>query len=205
MGHGDPWDMLDEDVIADVEGDCAVLYRLAGLEPDRAAPMRTLVVRLLGAPPRLVPMAPEATLARVAGEPRIFVRRGTQPQRARWLAGHELGEWWYQRLGYRGDDLEERCDALGAALVAPRAAFLAARHRHGDEPIALAADLCTTQSLALLRLGECVRLPVFLRRAQHTIARGAAYVLPRNPERHPGLRKVVIDDEPKRVGFIAAG
>lgn len=151
-----------------------------------------MIVRLLGAPPRLVPLMPEAALACVLGEPRIFVRRGTAPTRARWLAGHELAEWWYQRVGYRGDDLEERCDALGAALVAPRPTVLAARRKLGDEPIAIATELRTTQSLALLRLGECVRVPVFLKRQHHTIARGAAYVLPRHPEAHPGLRKVPI-------------
>jgi len=197
--------MLDADAIADIEGDCGAIYDLADADPNAPPSLRTLVVRLLGSAPRMVPLVREAQLAHVHGKPRIFVRRGTMLTRARWLAGHELAEWWYQRIGYRGHDLEVRCDALGAAIVAPRPAFLRAWRTHGDEPVALAAAFGATQSLALLRLGECVRAPVVLLRPGGAIVRGEDYEWPAEPVLRratrlgaPGLRTVRITDEPRR-------
>lgn len=114
--RADPLVMLDVDAIADINGDCAAVYRLADAEEDAPPSIGTIVARLLGERPRFASMRNEATLAIVDGAPRIFIRRGTSAPRARWLTGHELAEWWYARIGYRGEDIEERCDALGAAF-----------------------------------------------------------------------------------------
>lgn len=202
--------MLDTDALADVDGDCGAIYSMARAELDAPPSIATLVRRLLGVSPRLVSMKTEASLAMVEGQPRIFVRRGTRPTRARWLAGHELAEWWYARVGYRGEDIEERCDALGAALVIPRPAFVRAWRTYGDDPAEIATALDTTQSLALLRLGECIGTPVVLLRPGGPIVRGSEFVWPCEAELRraakigrPGLRKVQMTDEPPRVGLFA--
>ena len=202
--------MLDADALADIEGDCAAIHALAGVDPAKPFSVRTLAVRLMGRPPRFARILREATIGTWAGGPQICIRHGTPGPRARWLTGHELAEWWYSRIGYRGEDREARCDALGAALVVPRVAFVRARRSHGDDPIALAEALKTTQSLALLRLGECIGTPVVLDRPAGPIVRGAEYAWPPLPELRrelareprPGLRKVRITDEPRRTGVI---
>jgi len=200
--------MFDDDARADVEGDADLIYRLAHGDPDDVLSPRVLCEQLLDTRPRYAPIAQEATIARVGNEWRVYVARGTSPARARWLVGHELAEWWYQQRGYRGEDLEARCDALGAALVLPRRVLQAARRQHGDDVHAIARALRVTQSLALLRVGEVTGTPSAVIRQAGAIVRGEAYVWPvplmlTAPDDHPGIRKVEIDDEPTRKGLVA--
>lgn len=178
--------MIGPDELADIEGDAAAIYDLADEDTADPPAIGTLIRKLLGAPPKTASMRPESWLSMVNGEPRIFVRRGVAPARARWLAGHELAEWWYSRTGYQGADIEARCDTLGAALVAPRRAFIASVRDLGQRVHALADAFVTTQSLALLRIGEVTGRPVLLIRPT-PIVRGDAFVWPkgRSPLVHP--------------------
>lgn len=204
--------MLDAGDLASVEGDADLLYRWAGADPVEGLSMRELVRRLLGCPPRMARLRTQGTLARIAGADRIFVREGTPAARARWVAGHELAHWYYRRIGYDGADLEARCDALGAALVAPRPLVVQVSRELGREPIALAKALGTTRTLAALRIGEVHGNPVAVVKARETIVRGEPWGWPATQEEMrelelrrrlaPGVRRVRIPEEPRRFALL---
>jgi hypothetical protein len=208
----DHFRMLGPGDLASVEGDAAVLYRWADADSYAGLSMRELVRRLLGCPPRMARLRTQGTLARIAGADRIFVREGTPAARARWVAGHELAHWYYRRIGYDGADLEARCDALGACLVAPRPLVVQVSRELGREPIALAKALGTTRTLAALRLGETLGMPVAVVKARETIVRGDPWGWPethdemRQLERRrrlaPGLRRVRIPEEARRFALL---
>lgn len=203
--------MLSGDALFEVEGDAEVLITMAGGEASEGLSPQQLSLGLLGTRPTYAPLLrTEAELARVAGSWRIFIRRGIPAARARWLVGHELAEWWYLRHDYREDDIEDRCDALGAALVAPRRLYLSARRHHGHDVRRLAGVLRTTQSLVLLRGGECMGTPTAVVRQRGVLVRGEEFGWPEltltaaRRLRAPGLRRVAIHDEPKRIGIVVA-
>lgn len=202
--------MIDGDVMADIEGDAEHLLRRAGVADDAPPNVTALCRAIVGVAPEFAPLRGEAEMAVVLGRPRIFVRKGTSPTRARWLACHELAEWWYASIGYVGADVEARCNALGAALVAPRRAVRSALAAVGRSPRALAKALGTTQSLAFLRTHEITREPGALVRDKGVIVRGAEFVWPAldleraRRLRHAAVRKAKITDEPARVGLVAS-
>jgi hypothetical protein len=176
--------MLDADALADVEGDAALLLRLAKMDDGDVVSAVALCRALTNDPPFLSRFGPEAQRARVGDRVRVCVRAGLLPARQKFLVGHELAEWHYARTGYRGEDIEERCDALGAALVAPRPAFRRAVRSLGHSVRKLAAALAITQACSLLRIGETEGRPVLLGRALGPVTRGE----PHNWEtgrRHP--------------------
>lgn len=200
------------DWMGEIEGDAMAIYRRAGFEPDRSVSVVRLARELLGTEVTRASLAGqrESDICTVSGRCVIAIRRGLAPARARWRIGHELGHWWYDRIGYRGEDIEQRCDALGAALIAPRPAWLALRRRVGDDVSELATALATTQSLVLLRRGECEGTPTALVSGR-VLVRGWDFAWPdeatvRRIARvgHPRLRKVTLTDEGKRVGLLAA-
>lgn len=155
----------------------------------------------------------EGSLEQVDGSWRILIRRGLSPARARWVVGHEIAEWVHLRAGYRGADIEARCDALGAMLVAPRSPFRRAIRDIGRHAVhELAARFRTTQSVALLRIGEVTGRPVMLQRWPEPIVRGSAFSWP-SPStlrrrllelgRDAPVHPVRIADEPGRIGLMA--
>jgi hypothetical protein len=164
-------------------------------------------------------MRVQAVLVKLRGEWQIFVRRGTLPARRSYLVGHELAHWWLRYVGLdtalSGAEIERHCDRLGAALALPRRALLKALQAGGRESAVteLAQRLRTTQSLVLLRLAECVETPTALVEPRRVIIRGAHWGWPAagelrrmvlRPEPGPGLRRVVITDEPKHTGLVVA-
>lgn len=167
------------------------MYAVAGADPADPPAIGALCKMLTGHAPEFVRMREPAYLPVVNGERRVYVRVGTDPARARWLVGHELAEWWYLRTAYRGEDVELRCDALGAALVAPRPAFLLALRARGHRVHELAKDFKTTQALALLRIGETTGRPVALVRPT-PILRGEGFAWPTGP----GLARAVRQPPP---------
>ena len=156
-------------------------------------------------------MRSEAELVLVQGQPRIYVRAGTPPPRARWLACHELAHWWL--IKSRQEEawhVEEQANALGAILVAPGRAVTRAVRETGCDPIRIAELLETTQSLALLRIGETGHSPAALVRQRRTLVRGGELCWPCEArlrcalcQEIEGLRRVRITDEPRRVGLLA--
>lgn len=196
----------------EIEGEALSIYKLAKQDPDRPVSPSRLVRKLLETSVQRLALVGdrESDLACVAGQHVIGVSRRASPARARWLVCHELAHWWFDRLGYRGEDLEARCDALGAALIAPRPAWRTARRLVGDDVKRLAEMLATTQSLVLLRCGECDGTPAALVGQRRVIVRGIDFAWPdedviRRVARsgYPGVRKVRISDEYKRTGLMA--
>jgi len=95
--------------------------------------------------------------------------------------------------------------------VVPRPAVERIVASYGVAPRDVASALRTTQSLALLRLGEVNGYPTALVTVSQVRTRGRAWLWPNEPELRktahhgplaPGLRKVEITDEPKRTGLI---
>lgn len=190
--------MLDEDALADIEGDADLLLRLARLDDEAPGDVVALCRHMTGHAPFLTRLGLEAQLARVGDGHRVCVRAGLPPDRARWLVGHELAELHYERTGYRGDDVEARADALGAALVVPRRAMRAAIRCHAHRVSVLSRALVAEPAAVLLRIGEVTGRSVALVRAPGVVvARGEAFPW-------PSLRTVLqerpADVHPVRVG-----
>jgi hypothetical protein len=203
--------MLDADTIADLEGEADLLLRTHGIDRDEPTDMQVLCERITGRRAAFVALATAACSAIVHGERRVFVRRGTPGPRARFLIGHELAHVVHDRAGYVGEDLERRCDALGAALAVPRRAYLRALSIADANIRKLAALLGTTESVAVLREGEVRGRPVAVVRRHGAIVRGDAFVWPVRLElqaakrvRHVAVLRSAIRDEPDRVGLRAA-
>ena len=197
----------------DIEGAAAALYREAGYDDSDPAPAIGLATRLLG--PGCVQrvhagaLPGDAALVTVHGERRIYVRRGLPPARLRFAVAHELAHWALGECA-PGAELEARCDALAACLVAPRRAFLRAL-RETDRYHELAGRFATTESCAALRLAEVTGEPLALVAPSCVRVRGDAYGWPGEPElralatkpRVPGLRKARRRDDPRRVAMRA--
>lgn len=153
------------------------------------------------------PLHAPAALVRVGDAWRIILSRSLLPLYALFAVGHELGHWLLARHGYDGDDEERAADYLGAALLAPRRAFLAARRALGDDLPALADALSMTETGAALRLGEVLGVPLAVVAPARVRVRGPKeWVWPdegtlrrwaRRPA--PGVRKTKLRDDPRRV------
>lgn len=196
---------------ADIEGDAIAIYGMAKQDPEEPPGLTRLVRALLGTRVEVAHLvgSRRAQLVRVKDEWRIYVRKGTPAPRMAFDCGHELAHWWMRRCGYHGDNIEQLCDALGAALVAPRPFFVAVRRRI-DDVTEVAEAIGATQSLAVLREGETLGTPVALV-GESVRVRGDEWGWPSEAEirrvartGHAALRKVKITDEPKRVALIAA-
>lgn len=202
--------MLNDGGCAEVEGDALAFLDWAGVDARDPVSVAALCVAATGRRPRQVALDGEARL-----EPReegleVLVNRALAPARARLKVGHELGHWWYQRVGYRGADIEHRCDLFGAAIIAPWPAFKTAMRHAGHRVHELAQRFATTQSLALLRVGEVSGRPVMLLRPAGHIVRGEPFEWPSTSTMVRALREgrravhpLRINDEPNRVGLMA--
>ncbi len=197
MGLG-RWDDLGE-----------LLYRRAGKDPRRPARMVVLAKRLLGdSAVQYVPdcaLPGDAAFARVNGAPRIFVREGLPQSRLRFAVAHELAHW---ALGIGSETLvnESVCDALAAALVAPRDAFRFAVLNEGASFRALGEKFGASESCMALRIGEVFRAPLALVTPKVVRTRGDGFHWPDDSEIRaiakvpkPGLRRVAIGDDVRRV------
>lgn len=204
-----PYDLsMDADTLADVEGDALAIYKLAGFDADDTPSAAQLCRKLFGIGPEYSRhLRTEADSCTLRGQHRVFVRPGLLAARSRWLVGHEVAEWWYRKIGYVGADVEERCDALGAALIAPARAVREA-WRTTEDTVLLAALLATTQSVAHLRVGEVIGVPVVLVQRRRIIVRGDEWGWPSEREllrpTDPRMLLVAITDESKRHGLRAA-
>ncbi len=194
----------------ELEGIAEAAYCSAGLDPERPHVAR-LARALLG--PEAIRRGPRplhgpAALVRVGEEWRIVLARGLPPLQAVFAVGHELGHWLLRQHGYDGDDEERDADYLAAALLAPRSAFLAARRVLRDDLPALAATFGMTETAAALRLGEVCRVPLAVVAPQTVRVRGPeGWVWPDEASLRrwargrplPGIRKVRLTDDPRRV------
>lgn len=181
------------------------VYRLAGVDEGRAAPPVDLARRILGEDAVIVArqLSSEGYLVPIAGRWRIVVRRGLTRRRLAHVVGHELGHWVCQQAGVVDD--EDLCDAIGAAIVAPRPAFASglARRLTLRE---LAWLFATSESLVALRYAEVTGEPLALVTPERVRLRGHHDWPPENELRKlaqsgggRGLRAVRLRDDPRRV------
>ncbi len=105
------------------------------------------------------------------------------------------------------DATESKCDALAAALLAPRAPVLAAVARHGFRLPRLARCFGTTESCIALRVGEVTGQPLALITPTAIRLRGGEYSWPNEPRmrelvlsaRPIGLRRCRLSDDNERA------
>jgi hypothetical protein len=182
--------MLDLDTLASVEGDSLALFSMAKADPSDPPDFNTLCRRLIGSFPQRVRMVGRGDLYPGARNRFTLRVHAALPREvALWVAAHELAHWYYIRVGFSGPhaELEARCDALGACIVAPRPLFVSAMRTHGHRVYRLAKAFHTTQSLAALRIGETTGRPVLCLRPRGAIVRGEPFGWPDGP----GIAKAI--------------
>ena len=189
-----------------LEGVAEARYLSAGLDPEEPDVYR-LVRVLLGASvvkgPR--PISGPAALYRVGAEYRIVVSSKLPPAYQRFYAAHELAHWMLREEGLDDRD-EAAADYLGAALLAPRRAFISAVRNGLDLPT-LADIFGLTETGAALRLGETTGRPIVLVAPASVRVRGPEeWVWPPEPtlrtwarKGRPGLARTRLVDDPRRV------
>lgn len=196
---------------AEIEGAAESVYAQARRDPDLAADPIELAEALLGAGSvRLVHAAALpglASLARVGLEWRIYVRSSASEQRRAFAVLHELGHY---VLGI--DAGEGACDALAAALLLPRRAFMRAARELGADWPALASRFGCSESAVALRWGEVVSDPLALVAPRSVRIRGADWAWPHEPgvralarKPGPGLARARLTDDARRIVLRAVG
>lgn len=195
----------------ELEGVAEGAYREAKLDPTD--PNVVHLARVLLGPNAVTrgprPLSGPAALIRVGESWRIVISRSLPRAYALFAIGHELGHWLLARHGYQGSgpDEEMAADYIGGALLAPRSAFLTAYRAVGNDLPELATAFSTTQTGAALRLGEVLRQPLAVISPQIVRVRGPEeWVWPAESTLRqwarrgaPGLRKVKLTDDPRRV------
>jgi hypothetical protein len=190
----------------EIEATAQRLLREAGLPVTERPNPDQLARRLLGSPVRLVPphvLRREAALARVSGQWWVFLRSDLAGERRAFALLHEVAHW---AIGATA--AEDRCDALAAAMLAPRPAFLQALERHGSLQT-LARAFATTESCVALRLGEATGRPLALVTPSSVRLRGAAYSWPserdlRSRTALPGIKRARLRDDRTRAILTAS-
>ncbi len=151
------------------------LYEEAGEDPSEPVSPVRLAKRLIGADgvtfvPRSALHHDWAMLTKIAGRPRIVVRRDIPLAELGHTIAHELAHWALRRAQLL--DAEDVCDYLAAALVAPAPAFRRALGLIGTSLPNLANAFRTTQSLVALRWAESTATPLALVRPGLVRVRG---------------------------------
>lgn len=194
--------MLGPEQLADVEGDALAIFRMAKVDPDQPRSMSDLCKGLTGRRPEYMRLLTHRGLCRkVNGVRRIFICKGLPPAVEKETLGHECAEWFYGETGYEEPDREEKCDALGAALCAPRPAFSSAMRVVGHRPSVLAEAFGVRPALTLLRIGEVSQRPVaLLRPTDGPLVRGAPLNWPSGRELTKAIRNPPSWIHPVRLG-----
>lgn len=181
-------------------------YESAGLdpaEPDLPRLVRALLGTSVTRGPR--PISGPAALYRVGPAWGIVVSSKLPLVHARFFIAHELAHWILRDEGLDDRD-EAAADYLGAALLAPRRAYLAAV-RAGLELPELAERFGLTETGAALRIGETTGRPIVLVAPASVRPRGSeSWVWPPEPtlrvwarRDRPGVARVRLVDDPRRV------
>jgi hypothetical protein len=204
--------------VADLEALVTGLYDELGLDPERPPSAFRIARAWLGAGSveRVHALAgPPATRYRVGGQTRIAVKRSLPDAYANFFCGHELGHLLLQRVGAVFDehDEERAADYLGACVVLPRAYVMRVYRAEGFAPRVLAEECCVTETAGALRFGEVVTLPLAVDAPTGVRKRGPEHwVWPDDQTVHrwatpppppPGLARVRLTDQPRRVALLA--
>jgi hypothetical protein len=147
----------------EIEGLANDIYRAAGADPHQPPSVLRLVRALLGPGAVEIASTPgDATLEQdLWGQWQITVRPGQTRVRREFAVAHELIEYWLQREGYVGEDIERAATYGAACLIVPRQAFRSAWPFHGWDGLGrLAKRFSATQTCITLRAGEIFDVPV---------------------------------------------
>lgn len=191
---------------ADVEGFAVATYERLGFDPSEPVSTFRLARALLG--PDAIERAQlngvGASTFVVNGRRRIAYSRKLAPEYAAFFVSHELAHLVLAEEGFTGPRLEQTCDQLGAALMAPMPA-VAAMIRAGLGHEELADEVVSTQTWAALRVAECLRIPRAVVTPARVYVRGdESFRWPLSVRRlatkdAPGLRRTRLTDDPARV------
>lgn len=195
----------------DIEGEARRLLSVAGESSGEPADVCAVVVALLGA--GAISVAPrhafrlDGALVRVGDAWRIYVRRGLDPVRARFVVAHELAHWALRDSGLAAEEVEPSCDALAAAILAPCA--YVRRAATGIDCLASIADeAAISDTCAALRIGEALGVPLAVVGPMSVRARGpSSWAWPHESELRrlarrggPGVRRVELREH-RRVAL----
>lgn len=184
------------------------LYQRARLDPDVPANMLDLACGL-GLRVRMIHPATFPGDGMLVGD-EVLLRTKISRVRKRFALAHEIAEW--RLAGVAHEYIEQLCDALAAALIAPRRPFIRAANELGAEAFGqLAFAFGMTQTGAALRSAETLLFPLALVRPGLVRVRGPlefewgteAQVRRWAEAPRPGLKKVEITDEPRRAALVA--
>lgn len=189
------------------------LYERAGLDPNEPAQMLALA-RGLGLGVLMMmhpPFVGDGMLQERDGRYTVLLRSKVSRERKRFALAHEIAEWALR--GVVDEQIEDACNAVAAALLAPRRAFLAQANDVGEtnwEQLALPFGM--TQTAAALRAGEVLGMTLAVVRPGLVRVRGSeSWVWPEEGrirawatgDAGPGLRKAPITDSPRRMALVA--
>lgn len=200
--------------VGDLEALALQLYAELGIDPAEPPSLFQVARAWLGAGAVERPHAmagPPAKAFRIGARDRIAVKASVPLEYAHFYIGHELGHLLLRRAGYVGDEEEACADYLGAALLMPRPAVVATYRAEGFAPEALAEAVVCTQTAAALRLAEALGLPLAAVSPANVRVRGPeAFVWPDEAtvrawaaRPRPGLARVRLTDQPRRVALLA--
>jgi hypothetical protein len=184
--------------VIDPDTEAESVRRRAGLEdedlPSGAALANALGVNVRKVDPRLL-RGSDACLIKLHGSYEIFVARKLPPVRLHWAIAHELSEMRLKEIGYELADVEQRADAIAAALVMPRSVYRVAVREYGARVDALAPDflvvaVVVTPQRVYARAPEEWCLP-----SEAEIRRGRLAA-------HPDVKTVPITDAHRRTLYV---
>lgn len=193
----------------EIERTAELLLRAAGLKNGDVPAAELVAERLLGGGVRRVPrhvLRRDGALARVGAEWCVFIRSDLHDRKCSFTILHEVCHWAIGRSA-----TEDQCDALAAALLAPRCPLMAAVTRYGFRLPKLAETFRTTESCIALRVGEATGVSMALVTPSKIRLRGSSYSWPTEPRirelvsagRLPGLSKCQLRDDSSRAVLFA--
>lgn len=195
--------------IWDADGVQRDLYQRARIDPDEPANMLTLA-KGLGLEVHVLRPAPfpgDGALVRVYEQWKVFIRGGIERERKRFALAHEIAEWALR--GQVDEQIEEACNAVAAALIAPARAFRARRNEVGRNWEQLALPFGMTQTGAALRDGEVIGEPLAVVAKLVRVRGPDSWVWPDEltlrrwaSKPPPGLAKARLTDDPKRIVLL---
>jgi len=137
----------------------------------------------------------------LGGRERIGIKRGLPKPYALFFVGHELAHVVLERERFdAGEHLEAACDYLAAALIAPAPSVRALYRTFGYDLEAIAKKTRSTQTGAILRIGEVEHVPLAAISPRLVRVRGELVWPDERTIRawargeRPGLQKVPITD-----------
>lgn len=212
---------------SNLEGAAEQALQSSGADGSSAVSMVVVARHVLGStdavqrvPASALPRSATATLSTLAGQVRIYVRRGLTPVEERFAIAHELG---HHILDHRREErspvLELEADYAGACMVIPRRALRDARRELGDDIAGLAEVFQASQTAVALRLGEAGALPAVIVVSPKLVrVRSLCEVsLPSEPDIRrlatgrirdlrrtagPGIRRARLTDDRQRIALL---